>query len=118
MNMMIPGDGFIQFKEFRDYFGDELLTGEANVVELTTLFNEIDTTRSGTVTLDQLLAFFNRHTAMITEDEAHVFLGMVSDIGNENSISLRGECPGLCNVLPFIIVLVAEFLKAMHDWKI
>ncbi|UJR35386.1 hypothetical protein I4U23_028143 [Adineta vaga] len=93
-------DGFIQYKEFRDYFGDDLLTSDANIIELTTLFNEIDRNQSGTITLDQLLAFFNRHTPMITEEEAHLFLGMVSEIGNENSISLK------------------EFLKAMHEWKI
>ncbi|CAF1328676.1 unnamed protein product [Adineta ricciae] len=93
-------DGFIQYKEFRDYFGDDLLTGEANVVELTTLFNEIDTNHTGTITLDQLLAFFNRQTTMISKEEAHLFLGMVSESGNENSICLK------------------EFLKAMHQWKI
>ncbi|CAF0972103.1 unnamed protein product [Adineta steineri] len=93
-------DGFIQYKEFREYFGDDLLTSEANVVELTSLFNEIDINQTGSITLDQLLAFFNRHTAMITKEEAHIFLGMVSDIGNENSISLK------------------EFLKAMREWKI
>jgi len=85
------GDGFIQYKEFRDYFGDDLLTSEANTVELTSLFNEIDTDHSGTIKLDQLLAFFNRHSTMITKEEAQIFLGMISDIGNENSISLKGR---------------------------
>lgn len=28
---------------------------------------------------------------MITKEEAHIFLGMVSDVGNENSISLKGK---------------------------
>jgi Ca2+-binding EF-hand superfamily protein len=83
-------DGFIQYKEFRDYFGDDLLTSEANVVELTTLFNEIDTDHSGSVTPDKLLTFFNRHSTMISQQEAELFLGMVSDIGNESSISLKG----------------------------
>jgi len=27
---------------------------------------------------------------MITKEEAHIFLGMISDVGNENSISLKG----------------------------
>ncbi|CAF3232028.1 unnamed protein product [Rotaria socialis] len=93
-------DGFIQYKEFRDYFGEDLLTDEANVVELTALFNEINTDKSSSITLDQLLAFFNRNSTMITEQEARIFLGMVSDAGNENSISLK------------------EFLKAMHEWKV
>jgi Ca2+-binding EF-hand superfamily protein len=87
---VILGDGFIQYKEFREYFGDDLLTSEASVVELTTLFKEIDIDHSGTITLDQLLTFFNQHSPMITKEEAHIFLGMVSDIGNENSISLKG----------------------------
>lgn len=99
--LLMLGDGFIQYKEFRDYFGDELLTGEANVVELTTLFNEIDTARTGTISLEQLLAFFNRHTAMISEEEAHLFLGMASDIGNENCISLRGKPHRLAPHSPF-----------------
>lgn len=93
-------DGFIQYKEFRDYFGDDLLTGEANTVELTTLFNEIDADRSGSITFTQLLAYFNRHATMISEEETHVFLGMVSDIGDENNISLK------------------EFIKAMQEWKV
>ncbi|CAF0721495.1 unnamed protein product [Rotaria sordida] len=94
------GDGFIQYKEFRDYFGDDLLTSEANVAELTTLFNEINTDQSETITLDQLLAFFNRYSTMITKEEAQLFLGMVSDVGNENTITLK------------------EFLKAMREWKV
>ncbi|CAF3182874.1 unnamed protein product [Rotaria sp. Silwood2] len=84
------GDGFIQYKEFRDYFGDDLLTSEANVIELTTLFNEINTDQSETITLDQLLAFFNRYSTMITKEEAQLFFGMVSDVGNENTITLKG----------------------------
>jgi hypothetical protein len=28
---------------------------------------------------------------MITKEEAQIFLGMISDIGNENSISLKGR---------------------------
>ena len=28
---------------------------------------------------------------MITKDEGQLFLGMVSDVGNENSISLQGK---------------------------
>jgi len=94
------GDGFIQYKEFRDYFGDDLLTSEASVVDLTILFNEIDINHTGNITLDQLLTYFNRHSPMITKEEGHMFLGMVSDIGNENNISLK------------------EFLKAMSEWKI
>jgi len=87
---ILLGDGFIQYKEFQDYFGDDLLTSEANIVELTTLFNEIDTKHSGIITLDQLLTFFNRHSTMISKEEAQIFLGMISDVGNENSISLKG----------------------------
>ncbi len=90
ISSILLDDGFIQYKEFRDYFGDDLLTSEANVVELTTLFNEIDIDHSGTITIDQLLAFFNGHSPMITKEEAHIFLGMISDVGNENSISLKG----------------------------
>jgi hypothetical protein len=30
---------------------------------------------------------------MITKEEARIFLGMVSDVGNENSISLKGRNP-------------------------
>jgi len=37
---------------------------------------------------------------MITKEEAQIFLGMISDVGNENSVSLK------------------EFLKAMREWKI
>ncbi|CAF4052093.1 unnamed protein product, partial [Rotaria sordida] len=76
---------------------DDLLTSEANVAELTTLFNEINTDQSETITLDQLLAFFNRYSTMITKEEAQLFLGMVSDVGNENTITLK------------------EFLKAMRE---
>lgn len=94
------GDGFIQYKEFRDYFGDDLLTSEANTVDLISLFNEIDTNHCGSITVDELLTFFNRYSAMIRKEEAEVFLGMISDVGNEKSISLK------------------EFLKAMQEWKI
>jgi hypothetical protein len=45
----------------------------------------------GSITFDQLLAFFNRHATLITKEEAHIFLGMVSDAGNENNISLKGK---------------------------
>lgn len=93
-------DGFIQYKEFRDYFGDDLLTGDGDLVQLTNLFSEIDTNQSGTITLDELLNYFNRYSMMISKEEANVFLGMVSDVGNETSISLK------------------EFLKAMQEWKI
>lgn len=93
-------DGFIQYKEFRDYFGDDLLTSEANTVDLISLFNEIDTNHCGSITVDELLTFFNRYSAMISKEEAEVFLGMISDVGNEKSISLK------------------EFLKAMQEWKI
>ncbi len=91
MIIILVDDGFIQYKEFRDYFGDDLLTSEANTAELTTLFNEIDTDHLGSITFDQLLAFFNRHATLITKEEAHIFLGMVSDAGNENNISLKGK---------------------------
>lgn len=84
------GDGFIQYKEFRDYFSDDLLTGEANAVELTALFNEINTNKSDSITIDELLAFFNRNSTMITKEEAQIFLGMVSGVGNDNSITLKG----------------------------
>ena len=93
-------DGFIQYKEFRDYFGDDLLTGDGDLVHLTNLFSEIDTNQSGTITVEELLDYFNRYSMMISKEEANVFLGMVSDVGNETSISLK------------------EFLKAMQEWKI
>jgi len=94
------GDGFIQYKEFRDYFGEDLLTSDANTVDLTSLFNEIDTNHCGSISVDQLLAFFNRYSTMISKEEAEIFLGMISDVGNENRITLK------------------EFLKAMQEWKI
>jgi Ca2+-binding EF-hand superfamily protein len=84
-------DGFIQYKEFRDYFGDDLLTGDAAPSELSSLFKEIDHDQSGSITVEQLLSFFNRHSVMVTEEEARVFLGMVSDAGNDNSISFKGK---------------------------
>jgi len=37
---------------------------------------------------------------MISKEEAEIFLGMISDVGNENRITLK------------------EFLKAMQEWKI
>jgi len=94
------GDGFIQYKEFRDYFGEDLLTSDANTVDLTSLFNEIDTNHCGSISVDKLLAFFNRYSTMISKEEAEIFLGMISDVGNENRITLK------------------EFLKAMQEWKI
>lgn len=47
--------------------------------------------QTGHITLEQLLNFFNRNSLMITKEEAHVFLGMVSEVGNENRISLKGQ---------------------------
>ena len=114
---LVSADGFIQYKEFRDYFGDDLLTGEANTVELTALFNEIDVDRSGSITFAQLLAYFNRHATMISEDETHVFLGMVSDIGDENNISLKGTDESAASILSTISSRL-EFIKAMQEWKV
>ncbi len=115
MIIILVDDGFIQYKEFRDYFGDDLLTSEANVVELTTLFNEIDTDHSGTITIDQLLVFFNRNSTMISKEEAHLFLGMISDVGNENNISLKGI--SIKNPIKINFGFL-EFLKAMREWKV
>lgn len=109
-------DGFIQYKEFRDYFGDDLLTSEANPVELTSLFNEIGHDHSGVLTLDKLLAFFNRHSTMISKEEGEIFLGMISDVGNETSISLQGSSTTIRNF--FSLISLLEFLKAMREWKI
>jgi hypothetical protein len=52
---------------------------------------------------------------MITKEEARIFLGMVSDVGNENSISLKGKNP--LNLFQNTFSLL-EFLKAMREWKI
>ena len=117
--LLFIGDGFIQYKEFRDYFGEDLLTSEANTTELTSLFNEIDIDHSGSITNDQLLAFFNRHSSMISKEEAHLFLGMISDVGNENSISLQGNNNSHLNFrFSQIIYFLLEFLKAMREWKV
>lgn len=89
--MLFIDDGFIQYKEFREYFGDDLLTSEANDVELISLFNEIGKDHTEKLTLEQLLAFFNRHYPMISKEEGEIFLGMISDVGNEKSISLQGK---------------------------
>lgn len=114
--LIVIDDGFIQYKEFRDYFGDDLLTSEANSVELTCLFNEIGRDHSGVVTLDELLAFFNRHSTMISKEEGEIFLGMISDVGNDKSISLQGN-PYVYNEM-FSLISFLEFLKAMREWKI
>ena len=50
--------------------------------------------------MDDLLTYFNRQSMMISEEEARVFLGMVSEQGNETSISMK------------------EFLLAMQEWQI
>ena len=114
---LVSADGFIQYKEFRDYFGDDLLAGEANTVELTALFNEIDVDRSGSITFTQLLAYFNRHATMISEEETHVFLGMVSDIGDENNISLKGTHESATSIFHAMSSRL-EFIKAMQEWKV
>ena len=112
-------DGFIQYKEFRDYFGDDLLTSEANDVELISLFNEIGKDYSERMTLEQLLAFFNRHSTMISKEEGEIFLGMISDAGNEKSISLQGKHVFHRRTRHSNVFLsFLEFLKAMHEWKI
>ncbi|CAF1027876.1 unnamed protein product [Didymodactylos carnosus] len=92
------GDGFIQYKEFKDYFGEDL-TNDAKESDLTDLFNDIDFDGDGIITTTELLSYFNRQTKFLSESEAILFVGMVSDAGNEH-ISLK------------------EFLKAMQEWKL
>lgn len=83
-------DGSIDYKEFQDYFGNDLLTSEPSIIELTELFHDIDIHDSGHITLNELLQFFNHQTSMITKEEGEIFLGTISDNGNENSISFKG----------------------------
>jgi len=90
-SLFFVDDGFIEYKEFQDYFGRDFLTSEPSIVDLTTLFHEIDINHSGNITLNDLLKFFNHQTPMITKEEGEIFLGTISDIGNENSISLKGK---------------------------
>jgi len=47
-------DGGLTFEEFREYFGDDILTD----VELLTLFNQIDTNNNGNIELSELIAYF------------------------------------------------------------
>jgi Ca2+-binding EF-hand superfamily protein len=84
-------DGLIQYKEFHEYFGHDFLTSEPSIVDLTTLFNEIDINHSGNLTLNELLKFFNHHLPLITAEEGRIFLGTISDSGNEDSISFKGQ---------------------------
>lgn len=84
-------DGVIQYKEFQNYFGMDLLTSEPDIVDLTTLFNEIDLNHSGRISLNELLQFFNDQTPLITKDEGELFLGTMSETGNEESISFKGK---------------------------
>lgn len=114
-------DGSIDCKEFQDYFGKDLLTSEPSIVDLTELFHEIDINHSGNITLNKLLKFFNHQSSMITKEEGEIFLGTISDIGNENSISFKGKiCLKLksFNKFLFLYFFVLEFIKAMHNWKI
>ena len=84
-------DGVIQYKEFQNYFGIDLLTSEPDIVDLTTLFNEIDLNHSGRITLNELLQFFNDQSPLITKEEGELFLGTMSENGNEESISFKGK---------------------------
>ena len=43
---------------------------------------------------------------MISEEETHVFLGMVSDIGDENNISLKGTDESAALISPARFLLV------------
>jgi Ca2+-binding EF-hand superfamily protein len=88
---IVLDDGFIEYKEFQDYFGHDFLTSEPSIVDLTTLFHEIDINHSGNITLTELLKFFNHQSPMITKEEGEIFLGTISNTGNENSISFKGK---------------------------
>jgi hypothetical protein len=52
---------------------------------------------------------------MISKEEAHLFLGMISDVGNENNISLKGI--PIKNPIKINFSFL-EFLKAMREWKV
>jgi Ca2+-binding EF-hand superfamily protein len=92
--LIVLDDGLIQYKEFHDYFGH---TSEPSLVDLTTLFNEIDIHHSGTLTLNELLKYFNHQSSLITTEEGKLFLGAISDSGNEDSISFKGQISSLLN---------------------
>jgi hypothetical protein len=61
------------------------------------------------------VVFEQSHTTLITKEEAHIFLGMVSDVGNENNISLKGI--SIKNPIKINFGFL-EFLKAMREWKV
>lgn len=84
-------DGVIQFKEFQTYFGNDLLSSEPDIVDLTTLFNEIDVNHSGRIHLPELLHFFNEQSPLISKEDGELFLGSMSENGNEESISFKGK---------------------------
>jgi hypothetical protein len=54
---------------------------------------------------------------MISEEETHVFLGMVSDVGDENNISLKGTDESATPMSRTIFSRL-EFIKAMQEWKV
>jgi Ca2+-binding EF-hand superfamily protein len=110
-------DGLIQYNEFHDYFGHDFLTSEPSVVDLATLFNEIDINHSGNLTLNELLTFFNHQSPLISKEEGEIFLGTISDTGNEDSISFKGQILFFLNKTN-LFYLSLEFIKAMHHWKI
>jgi Ca2+-binding EF-hand superfamily protein len=85
------GDGFIQYKEFSDYFGSDLQSNEASIVDLTILFNDIDLNHSGEITLDDLLKFFNHQSTMISKEEGELFFDMASDVKDEPKMNLDGK---------------------------
>ena len=81
----------IQYKEFQQYFGTDLLNSEPDIVDLTILFNEIDQNHSGTINVHELLQFFNHQSPLISKEEGELFLGTMSETGNEDSISFKGN---------------------------
>lgn len=89
--LFIVDDGLIQYKEFQQYFGTDLLSSEPDIVDLTILFNEIDQNHSGRITVSELLQFFNHQSPLISKEEGELFLGTMSETGNEDSISFKGK---------------------------
>ena len=89
--LLILGDGVIEYKEFRDYFGIDVFTEEPSDADARILFDEIDHQKTGALSLEKLLEFFNLQSNLISREEGELFLGIASSTGNQNSISYPGN---------------------------
>ena len=90
-SLFIVGDGAIEYKEFRDYFGVDVFSEEPSDAELRLLFDELDLQQTGELSLEKLLAFFNRQNPLISREEGERFLGIASKTDNESTISYSGN---------------------------